>query len=1565
MTSAESSSSPLLPTALLLKMNDATENDHEFLVMFDKAQLQTWHHARFGNKGGNRNKDELARAITNGISWTTFLHDYVKDVTDKNGRSAITIAAANGHDDIVRALITAGANVNGSGKHIPLVSAAKAGHEDCVRAMIDAGANVDTATEDGETGLTIAVQGGHAAVVLRLIEVGANVNHVTEDGKTPLYFAAYYEYEGIVRALIRAGANVNAATKSGLTPLYFAAYHEHEDIVRALIRAGANVNAAAEDGDSPVAIAACCGHADIVHALIEAGANVNATDNKGETPVLRAAKHGHEKCVRLLLSAGATLTVVTKRKFTMLMAVSIGGLASVIPQALPHSDINAVGGDDGRTALIYASECGNEECVRQLLGAHANVNMVNAAGQTALHCAAERGHESIVRQLLDANANVNMVNAAGQTALHRAVGSEATVRALCEAKANVDIPDHMGGTALMKACDAMTPLGKVAHMGRTYGREGCVRVLVKAGASLDAADSTGKTVLMTAGKEGDETLASLLLQAGARTDLRNQDGRTALDLARDEGHVSVYKMLQACEGLRSGEPIDAACLHDLAGIAWRQEAMRLAPKVKFTLRILKRVLVMVGVDHTIQRNTGISGATQLLQRIVGLKILPEALGAADEREQKLPQEIDRNQPRLCDHTDEEIVQWREQIISDMPASDVLVRKMLEAHADADTLRSNNSDDDSDKDSGDVSDEDSDDSSGADSLQQQTSTFPIRTSQVQLQPAQTPVSEDPDAVSAHDTNGSASLPSTNALIPVAPSNHEASQLRAKVHVSSNAEDVLGQGSFATVYKGKFEGQDVAVKVFSSTGTAGTAMADFRKEAATLEKLRHEHVINFVCALPSTSAAETSMLVMQYAPGGSLKDLLYPPKGAPSPLRTQPEKRLTIATHVAAGLTHIHNKGLIHRDVKPANVLLMGDGTTAKVSDVGLARILSSETGDASATLRGCGTPLYKAPEQHRGEPLSRKTDVFAFGILLNELESGQRPWQIELDDLAVNQPSVDVVMQLKLWVPQGRRPSLEAGTRFCPLITRCWDNEPSNRPTIEDVVTEIESSSRSLSPEPSLNDDIAPTSGEGSDSLGLAPLQGGHGHVSPAALSSPGFSEGLAEITEIAKTQEALLIHLKLLQSQASATPNDEPDEPDEPEPTPNDESDQHTSPEPEPTPNDESDQHASPEPEPTPNDEPDQHASPEPEPTPNDEPDLHGILHDTERSCGAAFVRMHAHRLTQEGRSHIRGRRIQRHTIDRQHMESGAQVAPERVERGEDSTWQLQPALVRQVNVAQVPERSISKPATPDSGKENSPRNETSSDIKVPKSAVGKFVPKRALCVGVGDYSYNFTYEQPPGLILPKAVKDAANMANALRRKGYDVTQVIDCDICELRDAVQSFLMAIKEPGVTHRLVYFAGHGVEARVKAGDNAANWLLAKEIPPSPDLLPDCAIDAQRLLAGMEQCKEEGSFNVLILDCCRDDFPQFPTYRSLGGGVGRGLREMQGEGSSLIAFACAAQMRAIDGLYMESLLKHIEKDLNVFDMFSLVIDDVTSRSTALTGQTQTPWLYSSIRGLQGPAL
>ena len=323
------------------------------------------------------------------------------------------------------------------------------------------------------------------------------------------------------------------------------------------------------------------------------------------------------------------------------------------------------------------------------------------------------------------------------------------------------------------------------------------------------------------------------------------------------------------------------------------------------------------------------------------------------------------------------------------------------------------------------------------------------------------------------------------------------------VEDNMTHKLGEGSFGSVYKSTFEGAEVAVK----TMPAGRFYeADFEIEKEALSKLRHEHVINFIRAFPSSKPFQFSLLVMQYASGGSLASLLYPSDVAPSPLRTDPERRATIATHIASGLLHIHNNHFVHRDVKPANVLLMADGT-AKVSDVGLARILNPATGDASATVRGCGTPRYKAPEQHQGQHLSVKADVYAYGVLLNELESGMRPWQHMFDDLyALNDPSKDFGMEIQRLVCEGQRPWTAPDTRFLALIQRCWSPDQNDRPTMREVLQTLRGEGPAsaapppLEPQPSTAGPLLGMASSSTDSLGLGPLVAVHARDSSGRTS---------------------------------------------------------------------------------------------------------------------------------------------------------------------------------------------------------------------------------------------------------------------------------------------------------------------------------------------------------------------------------------------------------------------------------------------------------------------------------
>ena len=201
---------------------------------------------------------------------------------------------------------------------------------------------------------------------------------------------------------------------------------------------------------------------------------------------------------------------------------------------------------------------------------------------------------------------------------------------------------------------------------------------------------------------------------------------------------------------------------------------------------------------------------------------------------------------------------------------------------------------------------------------------------------------------------------------------------------------------------------------------------------------------------------------------------------------------------------------------------------------------------------------------------------------------------------------------------------------------------------------------------------------------------------------------------------------------------------------------------------------------------------------------------------------------------------------------------------------------------------------------------------------------------------------------------------------GFDTTLVTDCNIDEFTRAKRAFTRNVQAGDAA--VFFFAGHGVEASVRRGGkyDQSNWLLATDLPECNDDLPRKAIDAQDILAGLEERSGEGGFNVLILDCCRNDPldegpPPLPAEMR---GIGGGLNKMLAPSGSMIAFACAPKQQAAEpptgrnGTFTKHLLKHIETPgLSLHDLFVRVSNAVKSETRDYPAGQQKPYVNHSL--------
>lgn len=244
--------------------------------------------------------------------------------------------------------------------------------------------------------------------------------------------------------------------------------------------------------------------------------------------------------------------------------------------------------------------------------------------------------------------------------------------------------------------------------------------------------------------------------------------------------------------------------------------------------------------------------------------------------------------------------------------------------------------------------------------------------------------------------------------------------------------VGQGSYAIVYRGLWNGSDVAIKVFLGNEYNEGTLLGYKKEIDIMRRLRHPNVLLFMGACYSH---ERLAIVTEFLPRGSLFKTLHRSNQV-----LDLKRRLRMAIDVTRGMNYLHrrNPPIIHRDLKSSN-LLVDKNWTVKVGDFGLSRLKHATLVSAKS---GLGTPQWMAPEILRNEPSNEKSDVFSFGVILWELMTVSIPWN-NLNPLQV----VGVVgfMDRRLDMPEGLDP------RIASIITDCWQSKPERRPSFQDII----------------------------------------------------------------------------------------------------------------------------------------------------------------------------------------------------------------------------------------------------------------------------------------------------------------------------------------------------------------------------------------------------------------------------------------------------------------------------------------------------------------------------------
>ncbi len=258
--------------------------------------------------------------------------------------------------------------------------------------------------------------------------------------------------------------------------------------------------------------------------------------------------------------------------------------------------------------------------------------------------------------------------------------------------------------------------------------------------------------------------------------------------------------------------------------------------------------------------------------------------------------------------------------------------------------------------------------------------------------------------------------------------------------------VGRGGFGAVYKARdvHLGQFVAVKELILEDPA-----PLKEEAKVLSELRHKNIVGFRQLFPDQ---QRWYMVMDYVEGGNLAKLISRSTLYEGGGDIALKRMLLIAQHAAEGLNCAHDRGIIHQDMKPANVMVDLKGV-AKVSDFGLAKARPQGVGYVPAggtqsimvSANGM-TPAYCSPEQANGQRLTSKTDTWSWGLSVVEMFAGEVTWR--------SGSAAREALQRCVATQAKRKDIPPLPQQLTNLLERCFQDEPTARPDMDDIAASL-------------------------------------------------------------------------------------------------------------------------------------------------------------------------------------------------------------------------------------------------------------------------------------------------------------------------------------------------------------------------------------------------------------------------------------------------------------------------------------------------------------------------------